>query len=89
MLFQTYNIFLIISPAPNRNLTERVKEQQAKFGRPSLYSMFSLIDENDENNNLSYFEIIRDIFSNIVKFYFIKARFISSLYWQFVVSYLL
>ncbi len=37
-----------------------------KFGRPSQYSMFSLIDENDEDSGFSYSSILLDLFSNKV-----------------------
>jgi sugar phosphate permease len=37
-----------------------------KFGRPSQYSMFSLIDENDDDAGLSYSSILLDLFSNKV-----------------------
>ncbi len=77
---KTLNIIIIIikiyfiinsSPKPNNKGKERLNQQQAKFGRPSLYSMFSLIDESEEAANLSYFNLIKEIFSNMVNKTFI------------------
>jgi hypothetical protein len=56
-----------------------------KYGRKSQYSMFSLIDENDEETTIGYFALISEIFSNRVINIFIKDRFIYLLFYQFVV----
>ena len=56
-----------------------------KFGRKSQYSMFSLIDENEEETSIGYFTLISEIFSNRVIYIFIKDRFIYLLFYRFVV----
>jgi len=38
-----------------------------KYGRPSQYSMFSLIDENYEDAGLSYYSSLVDLMLNKVK----------------------
>jgi hypothetical protein len=47
-----------------------------KYGRPSQYSMFSLIDENDEDAGLSYYSILVDLMYNKVKFNLNKFCFL-------------
>ena len=37
-----------------------------KFGRPSQYSMFSVIDEGDGDEGISYYSILSDLVSNQV-----------------------
>ena len=37
-----------------------------KYGRPSHYSMFSLIDESDDGEQQSYYSILFDLFNNKV-----------------------
>src|SRR5205823_6367390 len=48
-----------------------------KYGRPSEYSIFSLIDETDDMENNSYFSILSDLLSN--KIYICTMLGISSL----------
>ncbi len=37
-----------------------------KYGRPSAYSMFSLIDEGEDGEGISYTNILHDLLSNKV-----------------------
>lgn len=37
-----------------------------KYGRPSQYSIYSLIDENDDLTSQSYYAIIKDLANNRV-----------------------
>jgi hypothetical protein len=43
--------------------------QENKYGRPSSYSIYSLIDENEWGENPTYFSIVWDLFRNKVKLY--------------------
>ena len=46
------------------NLVDDIYER--KYGRPSRFSVFSLIDEGDEFENQSYFSIVYDLLHNKV-----------------------
>lgn len=51
-----------------------------KYGRPSQYSMFSLIDENDEDAGLSYYSILVDLLYNKVNLEFICIYMLIYMY---------
>jgi hypothetical protein len=76
----------------NKKDLRKIKEinnQYEKFERRSQYSMFSLIDENEESTSIQFKNIIEETFSNRVNSLFIKYSFIYLLFYLFVVYYLL
>ena len=46
----------------NMNLINNVYE--SKYGRPSLYSIFSMVDEMDEERKQTYFSVIKELIFN-------------------------
>ena len=64
----------------NMNLINNVYE--SKYGRPSLYSIFSMVDEVEEEGNHKYFVVIKELIMN--KKYIFTILGISCMY--FVVT---
>ena len=60
----------------NMNLINNVYE--SKYGRPSLYSIFSMVDEVEDENKQKYFSVIKDLIHN--KKYLFTMLGISCMY---------
>lgn len=58
-----------------------------KYGRPSQYSLFSVVDETDETENQTYYSVVVVLVQNKVYFYYIN--FLVGLFIYYVRNMLL
>ena len=68
---------------------DRIAEQQSKFESKSQYSMFSLVDEGEDETSIGFLTLLKETLSNQVINIFIKDRFTFLLFYQYVVYCLL